>query len=124
MVPRGEKPDGDPRDTPFYSDIVKNCTDFREMTGKVGDVVLLHPLMCHSISVNSLRHPRVITNPPVALKRPFQFDREDPSEYSIVEKKTLAMLGKDRLSGWKIKGKREFVVPEWLKGQSQSSESE
>lgn len=82
------------------------------MTGKVGDVILLHPFMCHSISVNSLRHPRVITNPPVALKQPFEFDRNDPSKYSMVEKKTLEMLGKDRLSGWKIKGKREFVIPE------------
>jgi hypothetical protein len=32
----------------------------------------------------------------------------------VVEKKTLAMLGKERLSGWKIKGKREFVLPERL----------
>lgn len=124
MVPRGQKPDGDPNETPFYSDIVKNCHEFHEMTGKVGDVVLLHPLMCHSISVNSLRHPRVITNPPVSLKQPFQFDRDDLSQYSIVEKKTLEMLGKERLAGWKIQGKREFVLPPRLNGQSRSSESE
>ncbi|KAK4865752.1 hypothetical protein LT330_009185 [Penicillium expansum] len=123
MYPRGQEPVGDPTETPFYSDIVKNCNDFHQMTGKVGDVVLLHPLMCHSISVNSLRHPRVITNPPVALKQPFKFDRDDPSKYSLVEKKTLEMLGKDRLSGWKIKGRREFVVPERLKDTSGSSES-
>ncbi|KAJ5491971.1 hypothetical protein N7453_010068 [Penicillium expansum] len=104
MYPRGQKPVGDPTETPFYSDIVKNCSDFHQMTGKMGDVFLLHPLMCHSISVNSLRHPRVITNPPVALKQPFKFDRDDPSKYSLVEKKTLEMLGKDKLSGWKIKG--------------------
>ena len=112
MYSRAQEPVGNPADTPFYSDIVMNCSDFHQMTGKVGDVVLLHPLMCHSISVNSLRHPRVITNPPVALKQPFKFDRHDPSKYSLVEKKTLEMLGKDRLSGWKIKGKREFIIPE------------
>lgn len=123
MYPRGQEPVGNPEGTPFYSNIVKNCSDFHQMTGKVGDVVLLHPLMCHSISVNSLRHPRVITNPPVSLKQPFNFDRDDPSKYSLVEKKTLQMLDKDRLSGWKIKGKREFVVPERLKGTSRSSES-
>ncbi|KAJ5121280.1 uncharacterized protein N7515_009241 [Penicillium bovifimosum] len=114
MVPLGENKEVR-RDLSFYLDIVKNCTDFHEMTGKVGDVVLLHPLMCHSKSVNSLRHLRVITNPPVALRSPFQFDRDDSSQYSIVEKKTLAMLGKDRLPGWTIKGKRETVVPERLK---------
>ncbi|OQE33015.1 hypothetical protein PENFLA_c001G05779 [Penicillium flavigenum] len=123
MYPRGQEPAENPEDTPFYSEIVKNCSEFHQMTGKVGDVILLHPLMCHSISVNSLRHPRVITNPPVALKQPFKFDRNDPSKYSLVEKKTLAMLGKDRLPGWKIKGKREFVLSERLKDKSGSSES-
>jgi hypothetical protein len=115
MLPRGQEPDGNPVETPFYSDIVKNCREFHEMTGNVGDVILLHPLMCHSIAVNSLRHPRVITNPPASLRRPFDFDRDDPRKYSLVEKKTLEMLGKDRLSGWRIRGKREFVVPERLK---------
>lgn len=123
MYPRGQEPAENPEDTPFYSKIVKNCSEFHQMTGKVGDVIFLHPLMCHSISVNSLRHPRVITNPPVALKKPFKFDRNDPSKYSLVEKKTLAMLGKERLSGWKIKGKREFVLPERLNDKSGSSES-
>lgn len=115
MLPRGQVPDGNPMETSFYSDILKNCSEFHEMTGNVGDVILLHPLMCHSVSVNSLRHPRIITNPPASLRRPFNFDREDPKEYSIVEKKTLEMLGKDRLPGWRIQGKREFVVPERLK---------
>lgn len=124
MYPVGQEPNGKPSDTPFYHDIVKQCHEFHEMAGKVGDVVLLHPLMCHSISVNSLRHPRVITNPPVSLKRPFEFDRDDPSQYSIVEKKTLEMLGKDRLSGWKITGKRGFVLPERLKTHGGKSESE
>lgn len=123
MYPHGQEPVRNPEDTPFYSDIVKNCSDFHQMTGKVGDVVLLHPLMCHSISINSLRHLRVITNPPVSLKQPFNFDRDDTSKYSLVEKKTLEVLGKDRLSGWKIKGKREFVVPKRLKDTAGLSES-
>jgi hypothetical protein len=44
------------------------------MTGNVGDVVLMHPLMVHSASRNSLRIPRIIANPPVALKETFEFD--------------------------------------------------
>ncbi|KAJ6098811.1 hypothetical protein N7467_000346 [Penicillium canescens] len=115
MLPRGQQPDGNPMETSFYSDIVKQCSEFHQMTGKVGDVILLHPLMVHSVSVNSLRHPRVITNPPAQLKQPFNFDRNDPSKYSLVEKKTLSLLGKERLAGWKIKGQREFVTPERLK---------
>lgn len=121
MVPRGGKlksKDG------FYTSIVKKCTEFHEMTGNVGDVILLHPLMVHSVSVNSLRNPRIITNPPVQLKEPFNFNRKDRSQYSIVERKTLQDLGKDWLRWWKIKGGREFVVPDRLKTQEQLKEQE
>ena len=65
----------------------------QKQTVAKGDVVLLHPLMLHSASKNHLRVPRVITNPPVALKAPFQFARNDPDEYSLVELKTLKALG-------------------------------
>ena len=41
------------------------------------------------MSKNMLRVPRVITNPPVGLGAPFNFDRERPEEYSLVERKTL-----------------------------------
>lgn len=94
------------------------------MTGNVGDVVLLHPLMMHSVSINSLRIPRIITNPPFSLNEPFNFDRDDPSHYSIVEKKTLQELGQDRLNGWKIKGGRESVTPERLKTQEELKKQE
>jgi hypothetical protein len=45
------------------------------------------------------------------MKEPFNFDREDPEEYSIVERKTLKELGVDRLRGWQITGKRERLLP-------------
>ncbi|KAJ5802690.1 uncharacterized protein N7503_005140 [Penicillium pulvis] len=44
MIPRGwkfRKPKGD-----FYDSILEKCQDFHEMTGQVGDVILLHPFMC------------------------------------------------------------------------------
>ena len=91
----------DPRADPgFWShlDVVRqHCTSFVELTAQTGDVVLLHPLMMHSASKNYLRVPRVITNPPVGLKAPFCFARDDPDEYSLVELKTLKALGVDRL---------------------------
>jgi hypothetical protein len=110
MVPRGQeaKHEG----LGFYSSIIMQCKEFHEMTGNVGDVILMHPLMVHSASRNSLRIPRIITNPPVALKEPFNFDSERREDYSLVELKTLQALGKDRLEGWKITAPRERIVPD------------
>lgn len=113
MVPRGEHSKHDKLG--WYCDIVKQCSDFHEMTGKIGDVILMHPLMAHSASRNSLRIPRIITNPPVSLNEPFNFDRENPEEYSLVELKTLQALGKERLQGWKATGPRETIVPERMR---------
>jgi hypothetical protein len=53
----------------------------------------MHPFMLHSASRNLKRTHRVIINPPVSLKEPFNFSRSDPSEYSLVELKTLKELG-------------------------------
>lgn len=122
MVPRGSNID--PHELDFYDNLIQNCSEFHEMTGNVGDVILLHPLMVHSASVNSLRNPRIITNPPISLKAPFNFDRDDPRRYSIVERKTLHDLGKDRLEGWRIKGGRQNVVPDRLKAQEVMKEQE
>ena len=89
---------------------------FFEMTGEVGDVILLHPLMLHSASKNLLRHVRIITNPPVSLKEPFCFDRERMEDYSLVELKTLRDLGmKDGLRGWKITSERKGWTPNRLR---------
>ena len=89
---------------------------FFEATGEVGDVYLLHPLMLHSASKNLIREHRIITNPPVSLKEPFNFDREDPKDYSLVELKTLQDLGMpDGLKGWKITKPRAPWVPARLK---------
>lgn len=117
MVPRGEEPKH--KNLEFYSEIVQNCNDFHELTGKVGDVILMHPLMVHSASRNSLRIPRVITNPPVCLKEPFNFDRPNENDYSLVELKTLQALGKTHLPGWKITAPREEVVPERVRIQNE-----
>ncbi|KAA1469954.1 hypothetical protein DENSPDRAFT_835655, partial [Dentipellis sp. KUC8613] len=102
-----------PKDHPEYwshLDEVKKYNKFVELTGEVGDVVLMHPLMLHSASKNHLRIPRIITNPPVALKEPFNFNRENPDDYSLVEKKTLRALGVDRFD-FKATTERRRVVP-------------
>lgn len=122
MAPRNQRPQHE--GLGFYTSIVQQCSQFHEMTGQVGDVILLHPLMCHSASRNSLRIPRIITNPPVSLRQPFNFDREDPSQYSLVERKTLQALGKQRLEGWKTTAERERIVPERLKVQGRMKDLE
>ena len=110
----------------WFCNVAKDTPDEEivEVTGRVGDIYLLHPLMLHSASNNKLRHLRVITNPPVSLKDPFNFDREDESQYSIVERKTLAALGRDRLQGWKITHERQALVPERLRLQAAMREQE
>ncbi|KAL2819263.1 hypothetical protein BDW59DRAFT_151561 [Aspergillus cavernicola] len=122
MVPRGQTPQH--KGLSFWSSLIQECSEFHEMTGNVGDVVLMHPLMCHSASRNSLRMPRMIINPPVGLKEPFNFDRDDPSQYSLVEQKTLLALGKDRLQGWSITTERERIVPARIKGSLEMKQQE
>jgi hypothetical protein len=103
---------------------IKQCSEFYEITGSPRDVVLMHPFMLHSASRNSLRIPRIITNPPVLLNEPFNFERENPEDYSIVERKTLSALGVERLSGWNIKGERKVVIPERVRGQAEMRAAE
>ena len=103
----------DPADDPerfFHTNAVRKCSKFAEMTGNVGDVILMHPLMLHSASKNHLRNKRVIINPPVALKEPFYFNRENPEDFSLVELKTLRALGADRFD-FKPTTERRRIVP-------------
>jgi hypothetical protein len=127
MAPRAEDPKmNKEKSLKFFCDIARSMPDeaFVEVTGQVGDIYLLHPLMLHSASNNKLRQLRVITNPPVSIKEPFSFDREDPSAYSVVERKTLAALGKESLKDWQITHERERIVPERLRRQQEMREQE
>jgi hypothetical protein len=109
----------------FYEGIVQRAKEesFHEMTGKAGDVILLHPFMLHSASWNGRRAVRIITNPPVSLREPFEYDPVD-GDYSLVEKKTSRELGKERLEGWRIRGEREGLVPERVRVQERMREEE
>ncbi|KAF2846018.1 hypothetical protein T440DRAFT_558483 [Plenodomus tracheiphilus IPT5] len=126
MTPRAQNPEFKQEDgLKWFNDLAAKMPDeaFVEATGVVGDVYLLHPLMLHSASNNQLRNVRVITNPPVSVTEPFAFDRKD-NEYSVVEKKTLKALGRERLEGWRIQGARQEVVPERLRIQEEMKRKE
>jgi hypothetical protein len=77
--------------------LLSQCHRFEELTGEAGDVVLIHPFMLHASSQNVLGVPRLITNPPVILKDPFNFNRPNPEDFSLLERATLHYLGVDRL---------------------------
>ncbi|KAK5159231.1 hypothetical protein LTS14_002373 [Recurvomyces mirabilis] len=129
MTPRAGNPTMEPEKVKrlqWFCDLAKSMPKdaFVEASGKVGDVYLLHPLMLHSASNNKLRELRIITNPPVSLNEPFDFDRRDESLYSVVERKTLKELGKERLPGWEITEPRMAVVPERLRRQAAMREEE
>lgn len=89
-----------------YHSLAEQCKRFVELTGKVSDVVICHPFMLHSASHNVLGIPRFITNPPVSLKEPFQYNKPK-DQLTIVERTTLKSLGLESLD-YNITGKREI----------------
>jgi hypothetical protein len=123
MKPREHEDFKREKDLQWFIDLAKSCTDFVEVTGQIGDVYLLHPLMLHSATFNSKRQIRIITNPPVSLKEPFVFNRAD-GNYSLVEQTTLRALERDNLGEWRITADRELVVPERMKGANKMKEDE
>ncbi|KAL2213518.1 hypothetical protein CC79DRAFT_49281 [Sarocladium strictum] len=123
MWPRGHPEFKNEGNREFSLNTAKSCTNFVEATGEVGDVYLLHPLMLHTPSMNPLRQLRIITNPPIAVNEPFEFNRPD-GNYSLVERATLRALGKDSLPDWKIAGPREEVIPARVRIQAKMKEEE
>ena len=106
-----------------FGQLVGKCDDFAEITGNAGDVVLLHPFILHSASQNPSGRARFITNPPVALKEPMEFNRDDPDNFSPVELAVLRGLGKDRLD-FKPTAPRERLVPERVQRQRKMLEEQ
>lgn len=93
-----------------FGKLIDRCSDFVELTGLAGDIVLIHPYVLHSASRNPSGRARFITNPPVALKEPMNFNRKNPDDFSLVEKAVLKGLGVERLD-FKPTQPRERVVP-------------
>ena len=132
MTPRAENPTFDvtiKNTLEFFNAIAAKQPSeaFVEVTGSIGDVYLLHPLMLHCASNNKLRQLRIITNPPVSLRQPHNFDRGNAQAYSLVEKKTLKALDVSPevgLQGWKIQAPREEIVPERVRRWEKAREEE
>ena len=65
--------------------ITRSCKRFDALTGKAGDVFLVHPLMAHSSSPNTSGRLRYMGNPMVYLRTPLRFDRDAEDELSPLE---------------------------------------
>jgi hypothetical protein len=76
--------------------LINQCEEFEEVTGEVGDFIILHPYMLHASSNNHSQTVRFMTNPPVVLKEPLNFNRENSDDFSLIELATLHGLGVDR----------------------------
>ena len=92
-------------------DIISRCQDFVAATGEIGDVFLLHPFMLHSQSVNAGPRARFIVNPPVKLREPMRFARQQGDAHSPVERAVLRALDVERFE-FQPSQPREAVVPE------------
>jgi hypothetical protein len=105
-----------------YAGLIGQCHDFVEMTGEAGDVVLLHPFTLHATSQNVLGLGRIITNPPLTLREPMNFNRPNADDFSLVEGAILRGLGVGRLD-FAPSVPREDVVPDRIRLQ-QAREAE
>ena len=93
--PAGLHPDSVQGSGYLIPGLIEQCTDFEELTGEPGDMVLLHPFMLHRVSVNPSRRPRFIANMALVLTEPMQFSRPAGETYSLVELAVLKALGAD-----------------------------
>jgi hypothetical protein len=119
--PEGVLPAGAPEAS--FSSLIHECQEFVELTGRVGDVVLIHPYVLHASSQNHSGRARFITNPPISLREPMRFDRDDPGEFSPVERAILNGLGVDRLD-FRPTAPRERIVSEGMKRKQKMLEEE
>lgn len=74
--------------------LIEQCSEFVELTGNAGDMVLLHPYMLHRPCANPSGRPRFIANHALVLSEPMQFNRPE-RDYSLVELTVLRALGSD-----------------------------
>jgi len=91
-----------PKELEHVWQLLQQCHDFREFTGSVGDVAIVHPFLLHSSSQNHSGVARFITNINIRLREPMNFHRDNAkggnaNEYSLVEQAILQGLGVEHL---------------------------
>ena len=99
--------------------IIARCDDFVELTGKAGDMVLMHPFTLHTVSINPTDRPRLITNPAPTLAEPMRFDRAVFEEHSLVEQYVLNALGVRSFPFQPTTERESNFVPNGFKGDGE-----
>ncbi|KAK3681998.1 hypothetical protein LTR37_020676 [Vermiconidia calcicola] len=89
---------------------VNECKQYSTVVAKKGDVILLHGLLPHAPSPNFLHYARVITNPHVSLRSPYNLNRPD-GDYSLLEQVILRGLGRDSVPEFKPTRERKTWYP-------------
>lgn len=88
--------------------IAAQCREVVELTGEAGDVFLVHPFMLHASSPNILEIARILHTESVKLRQPMRFDRDDPADFSPLERSILHAVGVDRLD-YTPEGPRQVI---------------
>ena len=89
--PQGMKnPGADPSFQRYLADNIPRAV---EVTGRVGDVAIMHPFMMHSQSPNTGKAVRILCNPCQSLTEHMNFHRENPADYSPVERAIVEAAG-------------------------------
>ena len=88
--------------------MIKECSEFEELTGEAGDLAIMHPYMVHRVAGNPSGRPRFAQFPSIQLSQPMQFARDDPSEYSLSELVVLKELG--QLKRFDFATKEDYVT--------------
>jgi len=90
---------------------VKQCSKFHQFEAKAGDTLLLHAHLPHATGPNYRRAHRVIANPHVTLKDPFNLNRSNPEDYSLVEQVILRSFGRTSIPEYIPTQPRERYYP-------------
>ncbi|MBI5631006.1 MAG: hypothetical protein HY921_08995 [Elusimicrobia bacterium] len=91
-----EHPEGVVKTEIPINEIVGECRDFVELTGRAGTVVLAHPYLLHCETANFSMTPRFLTARQVDLVAPLRFDRP-LAQACAVELSVLSALGLESL---------------------------
>ncbi len=90
--------------------LVDQCSNFVELTGRPGDMAILHPFMLHRFNPNPTDRTRFIANYAVVLREPMCFSRAEDDHYSLAELVVLHALDTERYE-FKTTRAREAFVP-------------
>ncbi|KZT54113.1 hypothetical protein CALCODRAFT_524925 [Calocera cornea HHB12733] len=101
---------GNKPETGMY-DHIKECKVFKQFTAKAGDTILMHAHLPHCVGKNHLRRLRVIANPHVTLKEPFNLNRANPEDYSLCEQVILRALDRSSIPEYRPTAPRAHWYP-------------